>query len=205
MQLTRSLRRVCVRVPGRLVGAGTVDMGPVTDCFMSLAAVAAVACGVTRIVGIANQRVKECNRLAVMVSELSKCGVRVKEVEDGLEIAGLPDEFVPPPEDSFMSGAAVAEGAITKGTALHGAIMDCHNDHRIAMSLAVLACSPLVDEPVLVLDDASCTAKTYVHAWRPALSSRHDVLTIHCRPYVVERVAGTPRSGTTCLARALHS
>ncbi len=31
---------------------------------------------------------KECNRIAVMVEELSKCGFRVKELDTGLEIQG---------------------------------------------------------------------------------------------------------------------
>ena len=51
-------------------------MMTMTDAFMTLAAVAAVSNGETKITGIANQRVKECDRIA-MVRELAKCGVRV--------------------------------------------------------------------------------------------------------------------------------
>lgn len=42
------------------------------DSFMTVCAVAAVANGTTKITNIANQRVKECDRLAAMVSELRK-------------------------------------------------------------------------------------------------------------------------------------
>lgn len=60
-----------------------IDMMTMTDAFMTLVAVAAVAEGVTRITGIANQRVKECDRIAAMVRELAKCGVKAWELEDG--------------------------------------------------------------------------------------------------------------------------
>ena len=78
-------------------------MGSQTDCFMTLCAVAAFAKGTTRITNIANQRVKvngphcyaarmdamwgcytcflvcrhqECNRIAAMVEEMTKCGLK---------------------------------------------------------------------------------------------------------------------------------
>ena len=68
-----------VRGPGKQGGlqAIDIDMMTMTDAFMTLAAVAAVSNGVTKITGIANQRVKECDRIAAMVRELAKCGVRV--------------------------------------------------------------------------------------------------------------------------------
>ena len=57
-----------------------VDMEPMTDAFMTAVALAAVADGTTRITGIANQRVKECNRIEVMVTELGKLGITAGEV-----------------------------------------------------------------------------------------------------------------------------
>ncbi len=53
---------------------------------MGVACLAAVAQGTTRITGIANQRVKECNRIQVMVEELSKLGVKCRELDDGIEV-----------------------------------------------------------------------------------------------------------------------
>jgi len=52
-----------------------------TDTFMTLCAVAVFAAGRTTIRNIANQRVKECNRLEAMVTELRKIGVNAAETE----------------------------------------------------------------------------------------------------------------------------
>ncbi|KAJ0396596.1 hypothetical protein ATCC90586_004058 [Pythium insidiosum] len=49
---------------------------------MGVFALAAVANGTTKITGIANQRVKECNRIEVMVTELRKIGVECGELPD---------------------------------------------------------------------------------------------------------------------------
>jgi 5-enolpyruvylshikimate-3-phosphate synthase len=51
---------------GTLKGLGDFDMESMTDAFMTAAVLAAVATGTTRILGVANQRVKECNRIQVM-------------------------------------------------------------------------------------------------------------------------------------------
>lgn len=78
-----------------------------------LAVAAAFAQGTTVIRDAAELRVKESDRLAVMAAQLSQMGVRITEHADGLEITG--------------------------GSPLHGAELDSHTDHRIAMSLAVAA------------------------------------------------------------------
>lgn len=115
-----------------------VDMEDLTDAFMTAAAVAAVCPNtVTRITGIANQRVKECNRIAAMVQELGKCGVHCSELEDGIKINGRP------------------------ASELHGAVIDCHDDHRIAMSFAVFGSVV----PGVVIDDKDCVGKTYTEFW----------------------------------------
>ncbi|KAI0755728.1 RNA 3'-terminal phosphate cyclase/enolpyruvate transferase [Fomes fomentarius] len=44
----------------------------------------------TRIIGVANQRVKDCNRIKAMVDELAKFGVESLEWDDGLEVYGKP-------------------------------------------------------------------------------------------------------------------
>ena len=50
--------------------AVNVDMGDMTDAFMTAAVLMAVANGTSQITNIANQRVKESNRIAVMVEGL---------------------------------------------------------------------------------------------------------------------------------------
>ena len=78
-----------------------------------LAVAAAFAEGRTVIRDAQELKVKESNRIAAMVSELSKAGAAVSETEDGMVIDG--------------------------GKPLHGAAFETYNDHRIAMSMAVCA------------------------------------------------------------------
>ena len=74
---------------------------------------AAFAQGTTLIKDAAELRVKECDRLSVMATELSRMGAKITEHPDGLEIQG--------------------------GHSLSGAEVTTFDDHRIAMSLAVAA------------------------------------------------------------------
>jgi len=78
-----------------------------------LAVAAAFAKGTTIIKDAAELRVKESDRLAVMATQLTRMGAKVTERPDGLEITG--------------------------GTPLQGAELEAHDDHRIAMSLAIAA------------------------------------------------------------------
>eukprot|EP01113_Clastostelium_recurvatum_P042390 TRINITY_DN6867_c0_g1_i6.p1 TRINITY_DN6867_c0_g1~~TRINITY_DN6867_c0_g1_i6.p1 ORF type:complete len:1625 (-),score=356.69 TRINITY_DN6867_c0_g1_i6:74-4948(-) len=122
---------------GGLLRGVDVDMNHLTDAFMGIAVLAAVAKGTTRITGIANQRVKECNRIAVMVEQLSKLGVVSRELDDGIEVEG------------------------SDPSTLHGAHIECYNDHRISMSFAVLGCKV----PGIIITDKECTQKTYPEFW----------------------------------------
>lgn len=76
-----------------------------------LAAMACFAEGETIIRDAAELKVKESNRLEVMVRGLTSMGADVTETEDGMIIRG--------------------------GKLLHGAVIDSHMDHRIAMTFAV--------------------------------------------------------------------
>lgn len=63
-------------------------MGDMPDVAPTLAVVAAFAEGTTVINNIAHLRIKECDRLAVMVSELRKMGADMEEEEDRMIIHG---------------------------------------------------------------------------------------------------------------------
>lgn len=78
-----------------------------------LAIAALFAKGTTQIRDAAELRVKECDRLAVMASQLTRLGARLEEQGDGLTIQGQ---------------------ATLQGNDVHS-----HGDHRIAMSLAIAA------------------------------------------------------------------
>ena len=130
--------------PGKLRPLKGVDMEPMTDAFLTAAVLSAVAQGTesnnTSIVGIANQRVKECNRIAAMVKELSKFGVLARELDDGIQITGMdPSQLKSPANGVF-----------------------CYDDHRVAMSFGVLACA--LPAPVLILDK-NCVEKTWPNWW----------------------------------------
>ncbi|WP_306215272.1 3-phosphoshikimate 1-carboxyvinyltransferase [Actinoplanes sp. RD1] len=87
-----------------------IDMEAMPDVVPSLAVVAAFAQGTTRISNIASLRVKECDRIAAVTTELRKMGITVEEFADAMHITG--------------------------GTP-HGATIDTYDDHRIAMTFAV--------------------------------------------------------------------
>ena len=100
--------------PSKLVGT-TVEAGEVPamiDEFPVLAILAARAEGVTRITGAAELRVKESDRIRVLVENLRAMGVEVEELSDGLEIEG---------GDHPLTGR-----------------ISSHHDHRIAMAFGVL-------------------------------------------------------------------
>ncbi|ODQ78846.1 hypothetical protein BABINDRAFT_38581 [Babjeviella inositovora NRRL Y-12698] len=125
--------------PKGTLKAITVDMEPMTDAFLTASVVAAVAEGTTTITGIANQRVKECNRILAMVTELAKFGVAANELPDGIQITGTRSLVAP------------------SGRGVH-----TYDDHRVAMSFSLLA--GLCTAPVTI-QERSCTGKTWPGWW----------------------------------------
>ena len=103
------------------------------DEYPILAAAAAFARGPTVMRGLAELRVKESDRIAMMAAALSACGVGVEEEPEGLIVAGTARA-----NHSVAGGGRVAT----------------HGDHRIAMSCLVLglgAEKPVtVDEPGMI-------------------------------------------------------
>ncbi|KAI1825130.1 EPSP synthase-domain-containing protein [Xylaria intraflava] len=136
---TASSTTVTGPAPGSLKGI-TVDMEPMTDAFLTASVLAAVASGKTTITGIANQRVKECNRIAAMREQLAKFGVHCDELDDGIIVSGKDYKDLTEPKGGVY----------------------CYDDHRVAMSFSVL--SVLSPNPVVVLE-RECTAKTWPGWW----------------------------------------
>lgn len=130
---------------GQLKSLPHVDMEPMTDAFLTASVVAAIAndSKPTQITGIANQRVKECNRIKAMVDELAKFGVKAGELPDGIEIFGIDYTKLQIPSTE-------KRGICT------------YDDHRVAMSFSLLAGMCL--EPVLITE-RSCTGKTWPGWW----------------------------------------
>lgn len=105
------------------------------DIFMTLAALAPLLEGPTQITGIAHTRLKECNRPEATAQALQALGQHVELTHDTLTIHPRP---------------------------LRPACIQTHNDHRIAMSFAVLGRYPLLgDTPWLSLDTPGACAKSF--------------------------------------------
>jgi len=116
-------------------GTGTlrgidVDMSDISDTAQTLAAVAVFADGPTRVRGIGFIRRKETDRIAAIVGELRRAGIEASEEDDGFVI--VPGEVEP-------------------------VRFETHDDHRMAMSLALLGLRVAGIE----LADPGCVAKTY--------------------------------------------
>lgn len=94
------------------------------DEYPILAATAAFAEGPTVMRGVGEMRVKESDRIALMVAGLSACGVKVEEEPEGFIVTG--------------------------GTVAGGAVVATSHDHRIAMSHLVLGLA--AQAPVAVRD-----------------------------------------------------
>ncbi len=100
---------------------------------LPIIAVAAVfADGQTVIKDAQELKVKETNRIRAIVDEFNKCGIDITETDDGMIING--------------------------GKSIHGADFKTYGDHRMAMSLTVLA--QLADSES-TLDDSDCACVSY--------------------------------------------
>jgi 3-phosphoshikimate 1-carboxyvinyltransferase len=119
-----------ITVTGRKLHGIEVDMNAISDTVQTLAAVALFAQGPTTISHVEHIRHKETDRLSALATELRKFGVTVEERTDGLRI---------------VPGVR------------HGAEIDTYDDHRMAMSLALVG----LKVPGVWIRDPGCTAKTY--------------------------------------------
>ncbi len=136
-QVERSEGGITVQGPERLKGIA-VDMGNMPDVAPTLAVVAAFAEGTTVINNIAHLRIKECDRLAVMVKELRKMGADVEEEEDRMIIHGR-----------------------AGGASLYGADIETYEDHRIAMCFAVAG----LQVAGVKVHGEKCVAKSFPDFW----------------------------------------
>ncbi len=114
----------------------TIDVSQVPDLVPILSVLAAKSSGTTRIVGAARLRLKESDRLSAVTEELTKLGAEIKEFDDSLEIRG--------------------------NTAFTGGEVYSHNDHRIAMSLAIAATTASGN---VIISGADSVKKSYGDFW----------------------------------------
>ena len=117
-------------------GDAEIDVSGCPDLLPPLAVMAAVRSGTTRFVNAARLRIKESDRLSTITAAMTALGAEVHEEPDRLIIVGKPS--------------------------LPGGTVDCANDHRIAMMVAIAATG--CTGPVTVLG-AECVQKSYPDFW----------------------------------------
>jgi 3-phosphoshikimate 1-carboxyvinyltransferase len=121
-------------VRGAPLRAIRADMSDTPDLVPPVAVAAAFADGATRLGGIGHLRHKECDRLAVIAGELARMGIDAHCDDSSLTVVGGQP---------------------------HGAVIDPHNDHRIAMSFGVAG---LATEGQSVGNE-TCVAKSFPDFW----------------------------------------
>jgi 3-phosphoshikimate 1-carboxyvinyltransferase len=111
-----------------------IDMSEVSDLVPTVAALACLANTATRIRGVGFIRAKESDRIGDLAHELRKFGAQIEEHDDGLSV--LP-------------------------STLHGAAVDTHDDHRLAMAFSIVgSCIPGVE-----IHDAGVVSKSWPTYW----------------------------------------
>ena len=138
-EVTVGDEEITVRGTGSLRG-GTFDCNATPDVVPTLAAIAPLASSPVEIVNVANLRVKESDRLATVTSELRALGASVEERPDAL--------------------------LIHPGWSDAPAVIETHNDHRIAMAFAIAG---LARGNVTIAKE-QVVSKSYPRFWRDLAS-----------------------------------
>ena len=97
-------------IEGKELQGIEIDMNAMPDLVPTLAVTSAFARGETLITNIGHLRLKESDRIKALALELGKMGIRVETGKDWLKV---------------------------KGGKIHGAEIETHDDHRLAMSFAI--------------------------------------------------------------------
>lgn len=126
-----------VTVQGAGLTGISADLRHIPDQVPTLAVLGALAKGPTSISGVRHLRWKESDRLACLQQELNKLGVRIQETSDGLTIS--------PPDEPVSRDV----------------LLDSHNDHRLAMSFALLG----LRYDRLRLKNPDCVSKSFPDFW----------------------------------------
>ncbi len=151
------LERMGARVEATPAGVTTIhapqkltridaDMTDMPDATMTLAAVCTFAPGRSVLRGLRTLRVKETDRIAALQAELRKVGVRVEH-----DVSEDPDALSITPPDTGIDCTPAAPPVE----------FDTYDDHRMAMSLALIG----LRRPNCLIRDPACVRKTYPTFW----------------------------------------
>ena len=132
----------------------TENFNEFSDTFLTLAAIAPLLSGPTRITGVAHSRKQETDRVAGMVRELRRLGQDVDEHDNGDGLTITPRPLKP------------------------GVEIETYGDHRFAMSFGILGSHDLYGDgrPWLSIKDPACCAKTFPNFFELLESVRLDSL-----------------------------
>ena len=108
-----------------------IDMNNTPDALPALAVTACFAKGKTRLLNVAQARLKECDRIKAATIELAKMGAKITELENGM----------------------IIEQSDLKGTSVHG-----YNDHRMVMALTIAG---MAAKGETIVDTAEAVKITY--------------------------------------------
>lgn len=125
-----------ITLEGTSLNAIEIDMSDIPDLVPPVAIACSFAKGISHIKNIGQLRIKECDRISVLESELTKMGINLKASKDSIHVEGNRKEI--------------------KGT-----VINPHNDHRIAMSFAVAGLATGNQ----VIENENCVAKSFPDFW----------------------------------------
>lgn len=144
---------------GGTLHAAEIDLAQMPDTAMTAAAVACFAqptptnpTATTVLRGLRTLRVKETDRIAALVTELAKVGVRAEPFAY-TDPTGTLDEAlrITPP----------APGGLDCTPSAQAVAFDTYDDHRMAMALALIG----LRRPNVTINDPACVRKTYPSFW----------------------------------------
>lgn len=133
-----------VKVSKNELKAFEFDASDSPDLFPALVALSANCEGVSRIKGLSRLSSKESDRAKTLKSEFGKIGTKI--------------------DLNVNENSMIIEGSKTKNRVTN-AVINSHNDHRIAMSVAVGAIGLLDFSRVIVIENADCVNKSYPGFW----------------------------------------
>jgi len=121
-----------VEIEGKLLTPIDIDVKDIPDLVPVCAVLACYSNGVSKIYNAERLRYKESDRLSSLYAELKKMSAEITMDKDSLTIKGQ--------------------------CAMHGTLIDPHNDHRIAMACAVAALGAKGETKI---QNSECVKKSY--------------------------------------------
>lgn len=136
--VVKSNNSVTIQGKNRIQGR-RVDLNETPDALPALSVLGCYAQGRTELVNVAQARIKETDRIAVMTQELRKMGACIEELDDGV---------------------------VVHQSTLKGCVVDGHGDHRVVMALAVAGMFAEGETVITTAESASVTYPCFVEEFQ---------------------------------------